>query len=60
MRRLLDWKVDGLITDDPDHLRDVMRESAMWRPPGIRRQRCSPCRRTVITVTPSRPQHHGP
>jgi glycerophosphoryl diester phosphodiesterase len=37
MRRLLDWKVDGIITDYPDRLRDVMRERAMPLPPGIRR-----------------------
>ena len=37
MRRLLDWKVDGLITDHPDRLREVMRERGMPLPPGVRR-----------------------
>jgi glycerophosphoryl diester phosphodiesterase len=37
MRRLLDWKVDGIITDHPDRLREVMRERGMPLPPGIRR-----------------------
>jgi glycerophosphoryl diester phosphodiesterase len=37
MRRLLDWKVDGIITDYPDRLRDVMRERAMPLPAGIKR-----------------------
>ena len=32
MRRLLDWGVDGLITDYPDRLRDVMRERGMPLP----------------------------
>ena len=36
MRRLLDWKVDGIITDYPDRLRDVMRERGMPVPAGIR------------------------
>jgi len=37
MRRLLDWKVDGIITDYPDRLRDVMRERGMPLPAGIKR-----------------------
>ena len=32
MRRLLDWGVDGLITDYPDRLRDVMRERGLALP----------------------------
>lgn len=37
MRRLLDWKVDGIITDFPDRLRDVMRERGMALPQGVTR-----------------------
>jgi glycerophosphoryl diester phosphodiesterase len=37
MRRLLDWKVDGIITDYPDRLREVMRERGMPLPAGIKR-----------------------
>ncbi|HJS05894.1 MAG TPA: glycerophosphodiester phosphodiesterase [Variovorax sp.] len=32
MARLMDWKVDGLITDDPALLRDLMRERRMPLP----------------------------
>jgi glycerophosphoryl diester phosphodiesterase len=32
MTRLIDWKVDGIITDYPDVLRDVMRERGMKLP----------------------------
>ncbi|GAA4333811.1 glycerophosphodiester phosphodiesterase [Variovorax defluvii] len=34
MVRLLDWKVDGIITDDPAVLRDVLRERGMPLPAG--------------------------
>lgn len=34
MQRLLDWKVDGIITDYPDRLREVMRERGMPLPAG--------------------------
>lgn len=37
MRRLLDWKVDGIITDYPNRLRDVMRERGMPLPRAIKR-----------------------
>lgn len=37
MRRLLDWKVDGIITDHPDRLREVMRERGMPLPAGVKR-----------------------
>ena len=37
MRRLIDWKVDGIITDRPDLLRQVMAERAMPLPAGIKR-----------------------
>jgi glycerophosphoryl diester phosphodiesterase len=37
MRRLLDWGVDGIITDYPDRLREVMRERGLPLPPGISR-----------------------
>ena len=37
MRRLLDWNVDGIITDYPDRLRLVMRERGMPLPAGIKR-----------------------
>jgi glycerophosphoryl diester phosphodiesterase len=36
MARLIDWKVDGLITDYPDVLRDVMRERGMKLPKALR------------------------
>ncbi|HZW72493.1 MAG TPA: glycerophosphodiester phosphodiesterase family protein, partial [Caldimonas sp.] len=32
MRKLLDWGVDGLITDYPDRLREVMRERGLPLP----------------------------
>ncbi len=32
MRRLMDWGVDGLITDYPDRLRALMQERAMPLP----------------------------
>jgi len=32
MRRLIDWGVDGIITDHPDRLREVMRERGMELP----------------------------
>lgn len=32
MAKLMDWKVDGIITDDPAVLRDVMRERGMALP----------------------------
>jgi glycerophosphoryl diester phosphodiesterase len=37
MRRLLDWGVDGIITDYPDRLREVMRERGLPLPPGVAR-----------------------
>jgi glycerophosphoryl diester phosphodiesterase len=37
MRRMLDWKVDGIITDYPNRLRDVMRERGMPLPAGIKK-----------------------
>jgi glycerophosphoryl diester phosphodiesterase len=37
MRRLIDWGVDGIITDYPDRLREVMRERGLALPPGIPR-----------------------
>jgi glycerophosphoryl diester phosphodiesterase len=37
MRRLLGWNVDGIITDYPDRLREVMRERGMPLPPGVKR-----------------------
>ena len=33
MQRLIDWGVDGLITDYPDRLREAMRERGMSLPP---------------------------
>lgn len=33
MARLIDWQVDGLITDYPDQLRALMRERSMPLPP---------------------------
>jgi glycerophosphoryl diester phosphodiesterase len=34
MARLIDWKVDGIITDDPAVLRDLMAERRMPLPAG--------------------------
>jgi glycerophosphoryl diester phosphodiesterase len=36
MRRLIDWGVDGIITDYPDRLREVMRERGMTLPQGVK------------------------
>jgi glycerophosphoryl diester phosphodiesterase len=33
MRRLMDWGVDGIITDYPDRLRELMRERGVPLPP---------------------------
>ena len=35
MARLIDWGVDGLITDYPDRLRDVMEQRGMVLPPTV-------------------------
>jgi glycerophosphoryl diester phosphodiesterase len=35
MRRLMDWGVDGIITDYPDRLRELMRERSVPLPPAI-------------------------
>lgn len=35
MARLIDWGVDGLITDHPDRLRSVMQERGMVLPPAV-------------------------
>jgi glycerophosphoryl diester phosphodiesterase len=35
MRKLIDWGVDGIITDYPDRLREVMRERGMALPRGV-------------------------
>jgi glycerophosphoryl diester phosphodiesterase len=32
MKRLIDWKVDGIITDYPDRLRQVMKDAGMALP----------------------------
>jgi glycerophosphoryl diester phosphodiesterase len=37
MRRLIDWGVDGIITDYPDRLREVMRERGMALPQGAKK-----------------------
>lgn len=37
MRRLIGWGVDGLITDYPDRLREVMKELQVDLPPPLRR-----------------------
>jgi glycerophosphoryl diester phosphodiesterase len=36
MRRLIDWGVDGIITDYPDRLREVMKERGIALPQGAR------------------------
>ena len=35
--RLIDWGVDGIITDYPDRLREVMRKRGLALPPGVPR-----------------------
>jgi glycerophosphoryl diester phosphodiesterase len=35
MERLVGWGVDGLISDYPDRLREVLRKSGMALPPAI-------------------------
>jgi glycerophosphoryl diester phosphodiesterase len=35
MARLIDWGVDGLITDYPDRLRAVMQQRGMVLPPAV-------------------------
>jgi len=35
MARLIDWGVDGIITDYPDVLRDLLRERGMALPNGM-------------------------
>jgi glycerophosphoryl diester phosphodiesterase len=35
MRRLLDWRVDGIITDYPDRLRNLMEQRGMLLPPAV-------------------------
>ena len=35
MERLIDWGVDGLITDHPDRLRQVMQQRGMALPPAL-------------------------
>lgn len=37
MQRLLDWQVDGIITDYPDRLRSVLRERGLPLPAGVKR-----------------------
>jgi glycerophosphoryl diester phosphodiesterase len=37
MRRLIDWGVDGIITDYPDRLREVMQERGLPLPAGVLR-----------------------
>jgi len=37
MRRLMDWGVDGIITDYPDRLREVMRERGLPLPKGLQK-----------------------
>ncbi|MFW2355430.1 glycerophosphodiester phosphodiesterase [Hydrogenophaga sp.] len=41
MARLIDWGVDGLITDHPDRLRSVMQERGMVLPPVVTRPAAS-------------------
>ena len=35
MQRMLDWRVDGMITDYPDRLRKLMQQRAMPLPPVV-------------------------
>jgi glycerophosphoryl diester phosphodiesterase len=36
MQRLIEWGVDGIITDYPDRLREVMRTRGMPLPPVLK------------------------
>ena len=36
MRRLIDWGADGIITDYPDRLREVMKERGIALPQGVK------------------------
>ena len=36
MLRLMDWGADGIITDYPDVLRDLMRERGLSTPPSAK------------------------
>jgi len=36
MERLIDWGVDGIISDYPDRLREVMRRRGMALPKGLK------------------------
>lgn len=36
LKKLLDWQVDGIITDYPNRLRDLMRERGMTLPKGLK------------------------
>ena len=38
MRRLIDWGVDGIITDHPERLREVMQERGLPLPPAVTRR----------------------
>lgn len=42
MARLIDWGVDGLITDYPDRLRTVMQRRGMGTPPQVARAAAAP------------------
>lgn len=42
MARLIDWGVDGLITDYPDRLRTVMQRRGMGMPPQVARAAAAP------------------
>jgi glycerophosphoryl diester phosphodiesterase len=57
MARLIDWGVDGLITDHPDRLRSVMRERGMVLPPTVATP--SPTARVALPEAGPQPVRFG-
>lgn len=56
MARLIDWGVDGIITDYPDRLRAVMQQRGMALPPQV----VAPVARTPVEeILPSPPPRFG-
>ncbi|KRC01057.1 hypothetical protein ASE11_05315 [Hydrogenophaga sp. Root209] len=52
MARLIDWGVDGLITDYPDRLRAVMQQRGMVLPPTV----AAPTANAKLTLSATTPE----